>query len=345
MPVFGFDRTFGLARNLKAFLNPEGGIARGEVPDAEEHEGQAEDPRNARQRPSEHEKRIESKRRELAQAKNRLHAAKDEAERTEYQRRTKRAQVELSQLQREPRGAGEPETGALPDFVVIGAAKSGTTFFYHLLSQHPHVQPAVVKEPHYFNVLFEEGTEWYRRCFPQPRKDGRRTITGEASPGYIWHPLAPERMAEVIPQARLIALLRNPPDRIYSDYHQRVKNGRVTRTFEEIVQVAFDDPLHGHLSKSIYVDHLQRWSEFFPREQMLVLKSEDFFERPVETLKVAMEFLDLPEWEPEASELGDKRNKGKYEQRMDPATRRRLEEYFEPHNQRLYDYLGVDFGW
>ena len=76
-----------------------------------------------------------------------------------------------------------------------------------------------------------------------------------------------------------------------------------------------------------------------------MLKSEDFFERPVETLKVVLTFLELPEWEPEASELANKRNKGDYGQKMDPAIRRRLEEYFEPHNQRLYDYLGVDFGW
>jgi hypothetical protein len=303
------------------------------------------------------EEEIQSKRQELVQLKNRLHAARGEAERAEYQRRTKRAQVKLSQLRRELQGGGEPETGALPDFVVIGAAKSGTTFFYHLLSQHPHVQPAVVKEPHYFNILFEDGTEWYRRCFPEPRwKDGRKTITGEASPGYIWHPLAPERMAELIPQARLIALLRSPVDRIYSDYHQRVKNGRAIRPFSKAIQAAFDDPLdRKHLSKSIYVDHLRRWSEYFPKEQMLVLKSEDFFERPVETIKLALHFLDLPEWEPETLEFRNKRaedkyarrklNKGGYGQRMDPATRRRLEEYFEPHNQRLYDYLGVDFQW
>jgi len=86
-----------------------------------------------------------------------------------------------------------------------------------------------------------------------------------------------------------------------------------------------------------------------------VLKSEDFFERPKDTLKVVLAFLDLPEWEPQALEPPDepnkekyertKVNKGRYEQEMDPATRLRLEEYFEAHNRRLYDYLGVDFAW
>ena len=321
---------------------------------------------------------IESKRQELVQMKNRLHAAKDDAERAEYKKRTKRAQVELSQLRRKLEAADEPETGALPDFVVIGAAKSGTTFFYHLLSQHPYVRPAVVKEPHFFNVLFEEGIEWYRRCFPQPRwEDGRRTITGEASPGYIWHPLAPRRMSEAIPHARLIALLRNPVDRAYSAYHHRVRKGNEPRTFERAIEAAMglEEALaaqtetrppgteaegselgdrtgraaarrSGYLFRGIYVDPLQRWSQFFDREQMLVLKSEDFFERPSETLKPVFDFLGLPQWEPNASELPEQRkNKGGYEQAMAPRLRRRLEEFFEPHNRRLYEHLGVDFGW
>jgi hypothetical protein len=76
-----------------------------------------------------------------------------------------------------------------------------------------------------------------------------------------------------------------------------------------------------------------------------VLKSEDLFERPRETLKLVLDFLDLPDWEPEASQLVSRRNKGEYEQEMDPSTRRQLEGFFEPHNRRLYDYLGRDFGW
>jgi hypothetical protein len=75
---------------------------------------------------------------------------------------------------------------------------------------------------------------------------------------------------------------------------------------------------------------------------MLVLKSEDFFERTQGTLERVLNFLDLPNWEPEAS---GKRNKGEYKPEMDPITRQRLEEYFEPHNQRLYEHLGVDFVW
>jgi hypothetical protein len=337
------------------------------------------------------------KREEVRQIKDELCAEKPREQRIERKQRKKKVQQEIFQLEREllrleeelgtvkeqAQGVpGEPttlraegeesQTGALPDFAIIGVMKGGTTSLYHLLVQHPYVEPAAKKELHYFDVLIEdEDVEWYRRCFPAPRwKDGRRTITGEATPGYMSHPLAPERMAKVVPQTRLIALLRNPVDRAYSDYQQVVRKGRESRTFEEAVEEAInldkklslvkedktsdhdnrayadETTRYGYLYRSIYADHLRRWSNLFGDEQMLVLKSEDFFERTPETLKLVLDFLRLPEWEPEASEIvPKKRNEGHYQRGMDPATRRRLEEFFEPHNQRLYEYLGRDFGW
>ncbi len=357
MPSFRFDRfdkALGLARNVRAFVSSEGGITRAAVPDTELREDQDGMPKKDRRLTPEQRKRLRSKRQELSQIAKELRAAKRGAvksEKIEQVKRTKRKKQEIFRLKNElhatKRGAeGEPETGALPDFVVIGAPKCGTTFFYHLLTKHPHVEPAAFKELHYFDLLFDEGIGWYRQCFPPSRqKNGRKTITGEGTPSYLFHPHAAERMAEVIPQARLIALLRNPVDRTYSAYHHRAKHRQKIQTFEKTVEACFDTPRQRFLSQSIYVDHLLRWSRFFSKEQMLVLKSEDFFERPRETLNLVLDFLDLPDWEPEASELRDKVNKGKYEQKMDPATRRRLEDYFEPHNRRLYEFLGVDFGW
>jgi hypothetical protein len=402
-----FDKAFGIARRAKAFLKrARGDFARGDAASkAEEREERARNRKRARQLKSERKKRlrseIKSKKQELSLIKKGLDAAEERATGIGRKRRKKSVQQEIFQLERElraakkgrttsapaarpaPHVAGEPVTGALPDFVVIGTMKGGTTSFYHLLTQHPYVEPAAAKELHFFNNHFDEGVEWYRRCFPAPRwKDGRRVITGEATPGYMRSRLAPERMARVIPQARLIALLRNPVDRSYSEYQQVVRKGRQIRTFPEAIglkaaakeaertqslgaegefsehgedYVSLDWSSPKYLSKSVYVDQLLRWAEFFPREQMLVLKSEDFFESPVESLKPVLAFLGLPDWEPEIPEFrgeGDKdeyerikRNKGTYEEGMDPLTRRRLEEYFEPHNRRLYDFLGTDLGW
>jgi hypothetical protein len=267
-----------------------------------------------------------------------------------------------------------PVTGALPDFLIIGGKKCGTSSLYHLLTRHPHVKPAASKQPHFleshsdldvewwytkevhfFDKHFDLGIEWYRGWFPEAKwKDGRRTITGEATPAYLFYPCVPARVAEVVPQARLIALLRNPIDRAYSDYQQRVRQGREPRTFDETVAEALeagvtwpprnlDETRHlGDLPRSVYVDQLVNWSKFFPKKKMLVLKSEDFFERPKQILRAVLGFLGLPDWEPQAREVV---NKGTYEGDIDPATRRTLEQYFGPHNRRLYDYLGTDFGW
>jgi Sulfotransferase domain len=381
LPVFRFHRALDAARHVKAFLNPESSVTHSAAPEVEQDKKQDADPeKDARRRVFEQKELIRRKKQELHRIATRLRAAKERgevSERIEQTKRAKRKKQEIFQLEMELRAAeGRPAPqagsgkGALPDFAIIGPTKCGTTYLYHLLTQHPLVEPAAFKEPHYFNMFFEEESiEWYRRCFPAPRwKDGRKTITGEATPEYLVHPRVPERMAEAIPEARFIALLRNPVERTYSAYHHRVRNGQETRTFEEAVEQALeaqearplgeggetlgrgdgagsDDSRHKHLSNSIYVDYLLRWSKFFPREQMLVLKSEDFFDNPKESLKTAFDFLDLPDWEPGAWELGNKLNRGGYEQEMDPTIRRRLEAFFEPHNRRLYDYLGVDFGW
>src|SRR5215208_4490857 len=163
-------------------------------------------------------------------------------------------------------------------------------------------------------------------------------------------------MAKVVPQARLIVLLRNPVDRAYSQYHHQTRKGRETLGFEEAIEAEearlcgetdkmLEDEhytsynwLHfSYLSRGIYVDQLLRWSKFYGREQMLVLKSEDFYERTIDAVKLVLDFLDLSDWQPDASK---RPQKGCYKQKMNLATRRRLEEYFEPHNQRLYEYLG-----
>ena len=315
---------------------------------------------------SEYEERKERIQQERSRLREELRTTKENmrAEKIVHKKKKKGAQQEIFQLDREQRAAHEQSAamGALPDFVIIGGKKCGTTFLYHLLTQHPLVQPAASKELHFFDALFDEGIEWYRQFFPAPGWEaGRRTITGEASP-YIANRLAPERMAQVVPEARLIALLRNPVDRAYSDYQMVARKDREHKTFEEAI--GLQEPAEAgkvrplgkeganlnrdseYLSRGVYVDQLVRWSDLFGKEQILALKSEDFFENPLETLKTAQRFLDLPEWEPAPTELPKKRNEGSYDRLgMNPATRRRLEEYFEPHNRRLYDFLGVDLGW
>ena len=353
MPTFRFSKAFGIARSAKVFLNLEGGLTGGAVPDIDRYKKQAEKLKNARQLLEEQRKTLRYKERMISGLKSRLHPK--EVFLLENELRAK-----------EWKAAGEPEPEVLPSFVIIGAQKSGTTFLYNLLTRHPNVEGTFEKEVHYFDRYFYKGIEWYRSQFPMPkRNEKRKFITGETTPDYLFHPHAAKRMAKVVPQARLIVLLRNPVDRAYSHYHHNLtRKGRETLGFEEAIEAEevrlrgeMDKMLENehytsyryrhfsYLYKGIYVDHLLRWSKFFSEDQMLVLKSEDFYEHTSETLKLILDFLSLPGWQPEPSLLQTVPKRQNSYPQMAPATRQRLEEYFEPHNRRLYEYLGVDFGW
>jgi Sulfotransferase domain len=357
--VFSINRAFGVGRDAKAFLSMQGGLTRGEVPNPKHDEEQAQRLRKivTRQR-----KALRRKDRQIEEQAATLETLRERRQREiRLRKELKETRLEIFHLNNEldamkalventgdgpsaEQVSGEPDIGSLPDYVIIGAQKGGTSFLYYLLTRHPLVEPAARKELHFFDQpeLFDNGAEWYRRCFPRLNsKDGQRSITGEATPYYLFDPPVAKRMAETVPKARLIALLRNPVDRAYSHYQMQVKRGTEPRTFEE----AIEQQHSSYVSRGIYVDQLLRWFEFFNKDQMLILKSEDFFERPVEILKVVLTFLDLPDWQPEAPELQQRRHTGTYKQKMDPSTRRRLEAYFEPYNQRLYECLDVDFGW
>ncbi len=360
MPVFRSNsRALDIAGDVKAFLT-------GKTSEWQE----AKRVRNKIREKKRTRRELKSKRQGFRRLKNELRAAKSQEEIDELKQSKESLRQEILQLERNLLTGGEgqvegeePGAGALPDFLIIGARKAGTTFLYNLLTRHPHVQRAARKELHYFsNLIEQEGIEWYRRCFPEPGwKDGRRIITGEATP-YLAHRYAPERAAKMVPQARLIALLRDPVGRAYSDYQHEVRAGRESRTFKEAIEAEKarllgeggrtserEGRAGGHnsryLSRGIYVDQLLRWWRYFDKEQTLVLKSEDFFKSPHGTLKSVFGFLELPDWEPGVLDLHNKRNRGGYRRGMDPATRKRLEEFFEPHNRRLYEHLGVDFGW
>jgi hypothetical protein len=241
--------------------------------------------------------------------------------------------------------------GPLPDFVVIGTQKGGTSFFYRLLTEHPLVRGAAAKELHFFDNKFSEGVGWYRRCFSKGKRVcGHRTITGEASPSYLFDPRVPERMARIVPEARLIALLRNPVDRAYSHYQMEVRRGNEARSFEEATEEEMTsaedegntvDVRYAYLRRGLYAEQLERFSFFANRERLLVVKSENLFSGRLEVLDRVLRFLRLPPFE---STLAPPAGRPTYEP-MDPDTRRRLEGFFAPHNERLYELLSTDFGW
>jgi hypothetical protein len=259
-----------------------------------------------------------------------------------------------------------------PDFLIIGTQRGGTTSLYRYLKAHPSIGASSNKDVHFFDRRFHKGVSWYRGHFPThiekflaERSHGRPFLTGEASPSYLFHPHAPRRAAQVLPHARLIVLLRDPVSRAYSQYHHARKLGFEHLSFEEAIEAEeerfarehervlqdehYYSETYKHLSylrKGIYVDQLKAWMSVFPREQFLILKSEEFYADPAATFKQVLAFLGLAQ---EAVPVGQQQykpyNNNTYSSKMDPAMRKRLQEYFAPYNARLYEFLNVDFGW
>jgi len=266
-------------------------------------------------------------------------------------------------------GTGAGRGRALPEFVIIGAAKAGTTSLYGWLSEHPCVAPATQKEVHYFDYNHFRGVDWYRAHFPTTRELGAMSrwaevpcVTGEASPSYISHQWAPERLAKLLPSARLIVMLRNPVERAYSQFQMsRRENEEPLESFAQAAAAEEDrlagererclaDPRYNswaigcwsYLMRSRYAEQLERWFELFNREQFHVVTLEDIAEDPQRVLDGVHEFLGLPAHR--YTDLPHLHAAPAYEG-IGREAREALVEYFQPHNERLYELLGVDFGW
>lgn len=280
--------------------------------------------------------------------------------------RTRRDRL-AHQLDRARRGAQlaaahlDPRPRALPDFVIVGAQKAGTSSLYGQLAAHPSVVPALRKEVHFFDRRPARLAR-YRAWFPTratlalvAERTGRG-ITGEATPYYLCHPAVPQRLRDAVPEARIIVVLRDPVARAISGYHHCVRHGErrpidvaLDPANAEVLPPASDvrwydsphSPLRncGYLARGRYAEQLERWFAVFPREQILVLDSEVL--RAGRIPDTVLSFLELPG--DDVPVVAD-RNVGSY---PPPATalEAELREYFRPHNERLVSLLGVELPW
>jgi hypothetical protein len=244
----------------------------------------------------------------------------------------------------------------LPNFLILGAQKAGTTALYAYLRWHPQVTGPSFKEVSFFDRHYHRGERWYRAHFPARR----RTAIGEASPSYLFHPLAPERVAALLPGVRLLALLRNPVDRAFSQYQHEVALGREPLSFEEAI-AAEDERLRGevehmltdpayfshawwnytYVARGRYAEQLERWYAAFPRERLLVVLTEDLAAETGATYRRVLEFLGL---EPRELPSYPRIFEREYEQ-MGRETRAQLERSFAEPNGRLATLLGRDLPW
>jgi len=241
-----------------------------------------------------------------------------------------------------------------PDFLIIGATKCGTSSLYYYLSHHPQLLFSHKKELDFFWKYFHQGINWYLSHFPS-LTDRSNFLTGEATPNYLRFPIVAKRIQQYCPNIKLIILLRNPTERAVSWHYHKAHRGLTKDSLEQaiikeiklletlnesdIINIGFNDP--DNIISSLYYYQIKAWMEYLPRQQFLILKSEDFYEYPENTMKQVFDFLGLPT---QAIAQYPKINGGSYDS-IDPKLRKTLFEYFCPYNKLLEEYLNVNFNW
>ncbi len=195
-----------------------------------------------------------------------------------------------------------------PDFIIGGAMKSGTKTLHSLLIQHPKIyipnkeifffdiddtfqHPLFIKSIPYgtelnYDKYFKEYEKWYLSFFNNSNDD---QILGEDTTTYLASDKAPKRIAQLIPNVKLIFILRNPVERAYSHYWHLVSNGLTHRKFDDLIH---SDP-GTILQRGLYKEQLKRFQDYFPQNQIFVLIFENFIRNTSEKLKDVLKFIDI----------------------------------------------------
>ena len=245
----------------------------------------------------------------------------------------------------------------LPDFIIIGAMKAGTTSLFSYLNQHYQLKSSIVKEVHYFDSpnYRENNHAWYRARFPIVSNELK---TYEAPPRYIVNPDVPERIHKAIPDVKLIAILRNPVERAISHHNHmfiggkeelglmealEAEEGRLeyalkNRDYLEANYVTYSYKLRGH-----YAEQLEAYYKHFSKEQILVLSMQQLREDVQGTLKEIYDFVGIDN--SVVIEDVKPRHVAKSKESVDDKVYDYLNNYYSEHNQRLYELLNKDFNW
>jgi len=253
-----------------------------------------------------------------------------------------------------------------PDFLVIGAQRSGSTSLFRALTAHPQaVPPTFRKGVNYFDLNYYRGPQWYRGHFPVAGVARRRAArygepaAFEASGYYLYHPFALERAAHDLPEVKLVAILRDPVERAFSAYkHEYARgfehedfemalalederlDGEIDRMREDPTYESFSHRHHSYRRRGLYAEQLERVLQFFPRKQLHVIYSEEFFAQPAAQYQHLLAFLGLQPFEPSFG-----RHNTRPSAPVPAATRHRLEDYYLPYNERLAKLLEQPLRW
>lgn len=248
----------------------------------------------------------------------------------------------------------------LPDFIIVGAMKGGTSSLYSYLSSHPQVLPSLTKEVHFFDNNFDKGVYWYRRFFPTKfRMIGSDFVTGESSPYYLYHPHTARRIHEVIPEVKIVILLRDPVERAISHYWDMVnigledlpmkqafkkENERIKNEKEKIRHnsqyKSFNHQMYSYLDRGKYLEQVERYIKYFGNDNIKLLKSKQLFEDTQKTFRRVTRFLGISRYDLESPEI---KNESVYYKETPRCVKDMLEEYYRDQKNKIESGLGISF--
>jgi hypothetical protein len=245
--------------------------------------------------------------------------------------------------------------GRPPKFFIAGAQKSGTTSLFATLAKHPSIVRPRLKELFFFgnDLRFARGMNFYRSNF---RRIGSGKYSIDGSTNSLDHPEAAARIKHVVPDARIIILLRDPAERAYSHYRMQVRNKIEALTFEDALEKENErieegkkfSTIHNYCAQRLgyrmrgeYSRMLPPWMKIFGEEQLLIVIAENYFANPKEEYHRILKFLGLQEHTPEQFEI---MNAGSGAP-MSDKTRKHLQQHYLPYNAQLESLLNVKLNW
>ena len=241
---------------------------------------------------------------------------------------------------------------SLPDYLILGETKCGTTSLFNYLIQHPDIIDTKgnhekydaeynTKEIRYFDRHYDKDLNWYESCFYE-MKEGQ--ITGEATPMYFYRTISIKRIKNVLPDAKFIVLLRNPSDRLFSNFFHNCKwvpgFKEKYANFYEFWNKVHDTDIH-LIERGIYYFTIIKWLEQFNINQFCFIKSEDLFIKPEATYNKVLNFLNVSRFKLREFKIYRKND---YPQ-IDDAMKKKVEEFYRCYNKKLKLLLNIPIDW
>ena len=248
----------------------------------------------------------------------------------------------------------------LPDFLVIGGKRCGTTTLFEFLRQHQMIAEPVIDHMGFFDDNYSIGINYYKSFFPIKTEETAKKLDYDVTTSYLTSPFVAERVAKEIPNVKIIVLLRNPTSRAWSDYNASQKKDASEEEFQTYIddelqeleasdfeeKVSKNDynmsePFSNFIKKGLYAVYLKKWLKLFPRKNFLFISTESFSKDENKVFKQIFDFLGLSNFEIHKLQ---RMSKGNYE-KLNPKIKNKLDLFFAPHNDELFKLINEKYDW